>query len=241
MNPQLIQSPAIIVIPTYNERENLEGLISAIFDLQFNLRVVIVDDDSADGTGELADQLAQRFKNKIQVIHRKGKRGRGSAGIVGLKYSLAQEVSYIFEMDADFSHPPKFISNFLTYIREYDLVVGSRYIAGGKFIAPTSKIALSRVINIINRFILKLDLKDTSGGYKCYRKEVLEAIDLDSLISDGYSIGVEILYKSHLLGFKIKEIPIEFRERQRGTTKSSLKVKWQYLLSVLRLRVMRKL
>ena len=241
MNQYFLQSPVIIVIPTYNERENLEPLISAIFDLGLNLRVVVVDDDSADGTGELANQLAQQFKSQIHVIHRKGKKGRGTAGIVGLKYALTQDVSYIFEMDADFSHPPRFISDFLTHIRECDIVVGSRYISGGKFIAPFSKILLSRLINILNRFLLKLDIKDTSGGYKCYRKEVLEALDLNSLISNGYSIGAEILYKSHLLGFKIKEIPIEFRERQRGQTKSSLKIKFEYLISIFRLRKVHKL
>jgi dolichol-phosphate mannosyltransferase len=227
---------AIVMLPTYNEKENIESIVNEIL-RNNNVQIVIVDDDSPDGTGQIADKLAEQYSGKIHVIHR-NERGRGTAGITGFKYALTQDVGYIFEMDADFSHDPADIPRFLEEIKTYDVVIGSRYIKGGKSINCLPKnILLSYISNIYNRIILGLKVKDSSGGYKCYRREVLESINLDNYLSKGYCVGPETLFKIKQKKFKMKEIPIIFRNREKGKSKANIKIVIEYPLVVLKLRL----
>jgi len=227
---------AIVMLPTYNEKENIEGIVEEILKHD-NVRIVIVDDGSPDGTGQIADKLAEKYVGRIHVIHRK-ERGRGTAGITGFKYAITQDVDCIFEMDVDFSHCPGDIPRFLEWIKKYDVVIGSRYVKGGKSVnCRLRNIILSYVSNMYNRVILGLKIKDSSGGYKCYRKEVLESINLDDYISKGYSVGPETLFKIKQKGFTIKEIPIVFRNREKGESKANFKVILEYPIVVLKLRL----
>ena len=225
---------AIVILPTYNESENLPKIVPAI--LKQEVDIVIVDDDSPDGTGKLADDFARKNK-QVNVIHRKEK-GRASAGIAGFKFALEKGYDYILEMDADFSHDPTDIPKLLKVMGEADVAIGSRYVTGGKFIdCKPINIFISHLANAVNTFVLGLNVMDSSGGFKCYKHEVLKAIDLDSLRSKGYSIGVETLYKCARHGFRLKEIPIDFKDRLRGNSKLNLGIRIEYPLVVLRLRL----
>ena len=232
---------AAVVIPTYNERENVTEIIRQVLKMDPGLTVVIVDDDSPDGTGDLADQMVKQYPGMVKVIHRKGERGRASAGVAGFKRALEDGFDCVIEMDADGSHDPREIPNFLYLINEYDVVIGSRYVEGGRSVncAPAS-ILLSRVANAFNRLVLGLNVEDTSGGFKCYRRRVLEAIGLDDIVSWGYTIGPELLYKCMKKGFTMKEIPISFMNRMKGKSKASLRVVLEYPISVLRIRLRSK-
>lgn len=217
---------AVVVIPTYNERENILPLLLKILNLKTKeeLSVLVVDDDSPDGTGNAVSSLAQEKKN-IHLLTRKGKRGRGTAGIEGFRKALKLNPDYIMEMDADFSHQPEEIPRFLKEVYDYDIVIGSRFVKGGREINRNigRKFITFLVRNFI-RFYLKIPVKDVSSGFRCFRREVLEKIDLKSLKSVGPSIVQEILYKTSLLGFRVIEIPITFEERKAGKTKLTLSV-----------------
>lgn len=216
----------VVVIPTYNERNNIIPLLLKILSLRIeeDLSIIVVDDDSPDGTGKVVSSLAQKEKN-ISLIDRRGKRGRGTAGIDGFQEALKIAPDYIVEMDADFSHQPEEIPNLLQEAYNYDLVIGSRFVEGGK---DVNRNILRRFITFLVshfiRFYLKVPVKDVSSGFRCFRRQVLEKIDLKSLKSEGPSIVQEILYKTFLLGFKIKEIPITFKDRKAGKTKLTLPV-----------------
>ena len=225
-----------IMVPTYNEKENIEHLADEILKYDDTI-IIIVDDDSPDGTGEIIDKLAEKYKGRIYPIHRNEK-GRGSAGIAGFKYALTMDVECIMEMDADFSHAPADIPRFIEAIKKYDVVIGSRYVDGGKSINCRFKnIILSRLSNIYNKIILGLNIRDSSGGYKCYRKNVLEAINLDNYLSKGYCVGPETLFKIKQKGFVMKEMPITFRNREIGTSKANLKVILEYPIIVLLIKI----
>lgn len=227
---------AMVMLPTYNEKENIEGIVDEILKNN-SIQIVIVDDNSPDGTGQIADRLAKQYTGRIHVIHR-NERGRGTAGITGFKYALTQDVDCIFEMDADFSHDPADIPKFLEEIKTYDVVIGSRYVKGGKSMNCHFKnILLSYISNIYNGTILGLKVKDSSGGYKCYRKEVLESINLDNYLSKGYCVGPETLFKIKQKKFTMKEIPIIFRNRAKGISKSNIKIILEYPIVVLKLRL----
>jgi len=217
---------AVIVIPTYNEGENILPLLLKILNLETKeeLSVLVVDDDSPDGTGNVVSALAQEEKN-IHLLTRKGKRGRGTAGIEGFREALKLNPDYVLEMDADFSHQPEEIPHLLKEARDYDVVIGSRFVEGGREINRNigRKFITFLVRNFI-RYYLKIPVKDVSSGFRCFRREVLEKIDLESLKSVGPSIVQEILYKAFLYGFRIKEIPITFEERRAGKTKLTLSV-----------------
>ena len=206
-----------VIIPTYNEAENIEPLLQKIKALNIpELTPVVVDDNSPDGTAHLASKYAK-------VIVRTKDRGRGSAGIEGFKYALNEGADYIIEMDADFSHDPKYIPDLLKYINDYDIVLGSRFIPGGK---DADRSFIRRIVTFCARTYIRLMLgvkvKDVTSGYRCFRYNVLTAIDLDHLISTGPSIVSEILYKVHLKGFTMYETPIVFEDRKRGQTKLNL-------------------
>ena len=215
---------ALIIFPTYNERDNIEKIVHAVLPLDPRIHVLIVDDNSPDGTGEIADRLA-RQEEKVFVLHRERKEGLGRAYIAGFKWALEHDFDFIFEMDADFSHGPEYIKDFLREIQEYDLVIGSRYISGVNVINwPMTRLLLSYFANVYTRIVTGLPLRDATGGFKCFRREVLEAIDLDDVHSNGYSFQIEMSMRAWKLGFRLKEIPIIFVDRIAGTSKMSKKI-----------------
>lgn len=216
-----------IVIPTYNESANIEKLLANIFSLKIsNLDVLVVDDNSPDGTAEIVNQLAH--KHPVSLLSRNGKRGLGYAYVDGFKNALSRKYEYIFAMDGDLSHDPLYIASFLKEIENYDLVLGSRYIPGGGIRNwGTIRKFISRCGNIYARKILRINYRDLTGGYKCYRREVLENINLDNINSIGYIFQVETTYKAHQAGYKIKETPIIFCDREKGRSKFSAKIIWE--------------
>ena len=227
-----------IMIPTYNERENITYLVQDILDKCKNLdvRIVIVDDNSPDGTGHLADKLKKKYPS-IHVLHRKT-RGRGTAGIDGFRYCLNLGADYIVEMDADFSHDPKYLPLFIEKIKKYDIVIGSRFISGGEM--PNRSFfrnVLTDIINLYLKVIFGTGIHDMSGGFKCYRRRVLESVNLKNLVSKKYSIGAEILYLASKKGFTFKEIPVSFKDRDQGVSKCDLSVMSDYILSVLKIKL----
>jgi dolichol-phosphate mannosyltransferase len=212
---------AVVMIPTYNERENIADLITEILalDVGADLSVVVADDNSPDGTGETVLKMAET-NNQIHALIRKKRRGRGAGGIDGFKEALKLTPDFVVEMDGDFSHQPKHIPALLEACKDYDLVIGSRFVKGGK---DQDRNLVRRIITFFVRSFIRRNFRipvhDVSSGFRCFKREVLEAIDLDDLISVNPSIVLEILYKTHLLGFTIKEVPIEFIDRTRGKTK----------------------
>jgi dolichol-phosphate mannosyltransferase len=214
-----------VIIPTYNEAENIESLLKEILNLNIpDLTATVVDDNSPDGTGKIADYLADKNPS-IKVIHRYQDRGRGSAGIEGFKFALKAGADNIIEMDADFSHHPKYIPALLEQIKRYDVVIGSRFVKGGRDSdrGLTRKLTTFLARNYI-RWILGTKVKDPTSGYRCFKKKVLEKIDLDHLLSTGPSIVEEILYKALLNKFSIFETPIAFEDRKKGETKLSFAI-----------------
>jgi dolichol-phosphate mannosyltransferase len=226
---------SMIIIPTYNEKENIERLVQTIFQLEPDFYITIVDDNSPDGTGQIADELAKTYPS-VHVIHRPGKQGLGTAYVAGFKYALATGADYIFEMDADFSHDPYKLPDFLKTIEEYDLVLGSRYLNGIRVEGwRFRRLLLSKFANIYASYIMVLPVWDFTGGFRCYRREVLESIDLDRIHSDGYAFQIEMLSYTFKHGFRVKEIPFIFREREHGYSKISRNVVWEAFWLVLRL------
>lgn len=231
---------ALIIFPTYNERENIEKIVHAVIPLDPRINVLIVDDNSPDGTGKLADKLVAS-QDSVHVLHRESKQGLGKAYIAGFKWALEREYDFIFEMDADFSHGPEYIKDFLKEIQEYDLVIGSRYISGVNVINwPMSRLLLSYFANAYTRVITGLPLRDATGGFKCFRRQVLETIDLDAVQSSGYSFQIEMSLRAWKKGFKLKEIPIIFVDRVAGSSKMSKKIVREaiWMVWLLRLRAM---
>ncbi|MEK7315789.1 MAG: polyprenol monophosphomannose synthase [Candidatus Eisenbacteria bacterium] len=229
---------ALVIIPTYNERENLTELLRLIFALGLHLEVLIVDDNSPDGTGELADQMAAADP-RVHVLHRAGKMGLGSAYVAGFRYALERDYEAIFEMDADFSHNPESLPVFLKELENADLVLGSRYLHGVTVVNwPLSRLILSYAANVYSRVITGMNIKDATGGYKCFRRQVLESIDWSRVKSDGYGFQIEINFKAYRKGFRIKEIPILFVDRRAGESKMSRKIVWEAAYMVWRLRIL---
>ena len=228
---------ALVIIPTYNEREGIEAIIRAVFELNCGLEVLIVDDNSPDGTGVFIEQLTNE-SDRIKLIKRPGKMGLGTAYIQGFKYALQNGYDFIFEMDADYSHDPKEIKNFLDAVRDHDLVLGSRYKTGVNVINwPMRRLMLSYFANSYTRFVTGLPVRDATGGFKCFRRKVLESIDLDSIKSNGYAFQIEMTFKAFKKGFRIIEIPIIFIDRFHGTSKMSKKIVREAVLMVWKLRI----
>ncbi len=219
----------MVVVPTYNEAENLPKIVAELLSLDVEgLEILIVDDDSPDGTGQVADELVERYPSKMHVIHRESKMGLGTAYIAGFRYALEHGADYIIEMDADFSHSPSYIPQFLEKIADYDVVVGSRYVPGGRLDEKWSfwRYFLSWWANsVYARLILGLRVHDATAGFKCFRRRALEEIDLDSVRSDGYVFQVEMAYLCEKKGYRILEIPIYFEDRRIGQSKMSMPVK----------------
>ena len=228
----------LIIIPTYNEAVNIQGIIEEIFKLNLNIDILVVDDNSPDGTSKIVEEIARR-DHKVNLIKRKAKMGLGTAYITGFKYAIERKYDYIFEMDADFSHDPKEIPNFLETIKDYDLVIGSRYIKGVNVVNwPMRRLILSYGANIYTRLITGMPVKDSTGGYKCFRRKVLESIDLDKIHSGGYAFQIEINYKAWKKGFRLTEIPIVFVDRIEGRSKMSKKIVREAVWMVWKLRLL---
>ena len=231
---------ALIIIPTYNELNNLKALVPAIFEVEPALHILVVDDGSPDGTGALADSLAAEDE-RVHVIHREGKLGLGTAYVAGFKWALARDYPLVFEMDADFSHQPKYLPDFLAKAEGgADLVLGSRYIKGGgtEGWGPWRKF-LSRGGSLYARTILGLRFRDLTGGFKCFRREVLEAIDLNAVASVGYAFQIALTYRAYRAGFKIVETPIIFPDRTEGESKMSGGIVFEAMSNVIKLRFRR--
>ena len=227
----------LIIIPTYNEVENLSPLLQAILSYAPFTHVLIVDDHSPDGTGELADEF-QKKDVRVHVLHRAGKLGLGTAYLAGFKFAIAHGYDAAFEMDADFSHDPRYLPDFLQAIEDADVVIGSRYIAGGD--TPNWSM-LRRLIsgsgNIFARLMLGIPIHDCTGGFRCYRRRVLESIDLDAVQSHGYAFQIELTYRAMMQGFQIVETPIVFMDRRFGKSKMSRAIILEALTYVLRTRL----
>ena len=225
-----------VVIPTYNEKENIEEIIKAVLGHNIEgLEIVVVDDNSPDGTGKIVDELKASEK-RIHAIHRLGKLGLGTAYLEGFKYALDKGAEIIFEMDADFSHNPERIPAFLEAIKENDLVVGSRFVEWGKNDIGYSRQLVSRLGSLYARVILGLPVKDLTGGFNCFRREVLRSINFDEVHSSNYAFQIEMKYRTYKKNFRIKEIPIIFTLRQKGKTKFYYKMILESFWLVLKLR-----
>jgi dolichol-phosphate mannosyltransferase len=228
---------ALVIVPTYNERENISRIVPAVLAQDPSIDVLIVDDGSPDGTGTIADGMAATDA-RIHVIHRAGKLGLGTAYIAGFKWALARDYGLVFEMDADFSHNPDRIPDFLQAAESADLVLGSRYLNGQINVVnwPMSRLFLSYSANIYARAITGLQLFDATGGFKCFRREVLESIDLDDVKSNGYAFQIEMSFRAWKRGFRLVEIPIVFVDRMQGSSKMSKTIVREAVWMVWRLR-----
>ena len=226
----------LIIIPTYNEKENLPSLVEAIFSYAPKTDILIVDDNSPDGTGNLADEIHEQDP-RVLAMHREGKLGLGTAYIAGFKYAIAHGYDAAFEMDADFSHDPRYLPDFLNKIENADLVIGSRYIQGGS----TANWSLFRRFisgggNLFVRFMLGIPIQDCTAGYRCYRREVLENISLETVQTQGYGFQVEMAYRVLQRGYRIVETPIIFEDRREGKSKMSKTIFFEAFTYVLQTR-----
>lgn len=226
-----------VLIPTYNEKENIRDLIKAIFDLKIpNLEIVVIDDNSPDGTWRIVQDLRNK---KVHLILRKTNRGRGYAGREGFKYALKIKADYIIEMDADFSHDPKYIPLFLKEIQNTDVVIGSRLVKGGKDGRRSYlRILITKLANLYIRLMLGLEVRDCNSGYRCFRSSVIKTINPDKIKAKGPDIVQEVLFKAHLKGFKIREIPIESIDRKKGKSKLGLRQLSKGYWVILKLKLM---
>jgi dolichol-phosphate mannosyltransferase len=228
-----------VIIPTYNERENLPRLVPQVLAQSDRLDVLVVDDASPDGTGALADEIAAREPGRVHVLHRPGKRGLGTAYVTGFRWALEKDYAIVFEMDADFSHDPNHLPQFLTSVEEFDLVLGSRYLNGVTVVNwPMKRLVLSYMANAYARLVTGIRVTDLTGGFKCYRRAVLEAVDLDAVRSSGYAFQIEMTYRAARKGFRIGEMPIIFVDRNVGVSKMSKRIVWEGAWMVWRLRLL---
>ena len=229
-----------IVIPTYNEAENLPGLVSALFSLPTpDLRLLVVDDHSMDGTGQLADDMAKESGGRLSVLHRPGKLGLGSAYLDGFRQALADGAQAVGQMDADFSHPPELVVALLDQLRNCHLAMGSRYVPGGSVDRhwPLWRKGLSAFGNIYSRAALNLPIQDATGGYRLWRSAALQRMPLDGIRSNGYAFQVEMVYLAHRLGFTIREVPFYFADRVQGGSKMSFAIQVEAALRVWQMRM----
>lgn len=230
----------IVVIPTYNEADNIGRIVPAVLERSPEIRVLVVDDNSPDGTADIVKALPE-FGERVLILERPGKAGLGAAYIAGFQWILANtDAEAVFEMDADFSHDPAALDEFLVQIETHDVVLGSRYLDGITVVNwPLRRVILSVGANIYARLVTGMPIKDSTGGFKCFRRAVLEALPLDRIKSDGYSFQIEMNYHCWRRGFRIKEIPIMFVDRQVGVSKMSKRIIWEAMWMVWALRFRR--
>lgn len=229
----------MVVVPTYNERQNIEELIPRVLGQMPGVELLVVDDGSPDGTGAYVDSVAAEDA-RVHALHRKAKMGLGSAYVAGFGHALDAGADLIVQMDADFSHDPDEIPKLVENAERYDLVLGSRYITGANVVNwPLRRLFLSYFANVYTHMVTGLPLRDSTGGFKCFRRHVLESLDLSSIRSDGYSFQIEINFRCWRRGFSILEIPIVFVDRHSGTSKMSRRIVWEAMWLVWRLRMAR--
>lgn len=228
---------ALVIIPTYNERENVARIIERTLEQDPRIDVLVVDDGSPDGTGALVDEIVAQ-NDRVNAIHREGKLGLGTAYLAGFRWALERDYEFVFEMDADFSHDPGHLPQFLEAATDADLVLGSRYQYGKVTVVnwPITRLVLSYSANIYARAITGLPLYDATGGFKCFRRRVLEAIDLNKVKSNGYAFQIEMSFRAWKQGFRLREIPIVFVDRTEGESKMSRKIVREAVWMVWRLR-----
>ena len=228
----------LVIIPTYNEKENVENIIDKVFSLQQDFHILIIDDGSPDGTALIVKSLAQKYSGQLFLEERKGKLGLGTAYIHGFKWAIAKGYEFIFEMDADFSHNPENLLHLYIACKEgADVAVGSRYVKGGALENwPTNRIILSKGASLYTRMITWMPVKDPTAGFVCYRRQVLETINLDAISFTGYAFQIEMKFAAWKLGFKIKEVPITFIDRKFGVSKMNKGIIKEGVLGVLKLR-----
>lgn len=235
------KSDSVVIIPTYNEKENIENIIRAVIGLKEHaFHILVIDDGSPDGTADIVKRLmASKFKHELHLVQRTGKLGLGTAYIAGFKWALEHGYEYIFEMDADFSHAPKDLPRLYNACANegYDVSVGSRYVSGVNVVNwPMGRVLMSYYASKYVRLITGVPLHDTTAGFVCYRRKVLETIDLDAIRFKGYAFQIEMKFTSYKLGFKIKEVPVIFVNRELGTSKMSGGIFGEALFGVMRLR-----
>ncbi len=229
----------LVIIPTYNEKENIERMVRKVFSLPVVFELLIVDDGSPDGTAQIVQNLQNEFGKKLHLLERKGKLGLGTAYIAGFKYAIQHKFDYIFEMDCDFSHNPDDLVNLFNACAKdgADLSIGSRYVKGGKVVNwPIDRILMSYFASLYVRLVLWINIHDTTAGFKCYKRNVLETINLDAIKFIGYAFQIEMKYKVKKAGFKIKEVPITFTDRTAGESKMSKGIFKEAILGVIQMR-----
>lgn len=235
-----MQNDSLVIIPTYNEKENIENIITAVTDLEEGFNVLVIDDGSPDGTAQIVKGLMNgRLKDRVFIVERSGKLGLGTAYIAGFKWAIEHKYDYIFEMDADFSHAPSDLPRLLKACKEegYDMSIGSRYITGVNVVNwPMGRVLMSYFASKYVRCVTGLHIHDTTAGFACYRRQVLETINLDDIRFKGYAFQIEMKFTTHKCGFKIKEVPVIFVNRELGTSKMSGGIFSEAFFGVMRLR-----
>ena len=235
-----MNSESLVIIPTYNEIENIKSIIEVVFHLPVDYDILIIDDNSPDGTADVVKQLREKYSSRLHLLERKGKMGLGTAYIAGFKWAIAHEYQYIFEMDADFSHNPKDLTCLYKACAEdgADLAIGSRYISGVNVVNwPISRVLMSYFASRYVKIITGMHIHDTTAGFKCYRAEVLKTINLDKIHFKGYAFQIEMKFKAYRLGFKLKEIPIVFTDRTKGKSKMDKRIIWEAVIGVIKLKI----
>ena len=233
-------SDSLVIIPTYKEKENIKSIIEAIFELDKDFDVLVIDDNSPDGTADIVKTLMLDFKQRLFIIEREGKLGLGTAYIAGFKYALEHQYDYIFEMDADFSHNPKDLIELYTACSTngFDLAVGSRYASGVNVVNwPMGRVLLSYFASIYVQIITGMPIKDSTAGFKCYKKEVLQTINLDRVKFVGYAFQIEMKFTAWKFGFKITEVPIIFTNRVLGESKMSTKILNEAVFGIIKMKL----
>ncbi|MBP7359383.1 MAG: polyprenol monophosphomannose synthase [Prevotella sp.] len=235
------ESDSIVIIPTYNEKENIEKIIRAVFSLKKCFHILVIDDGSPDGTSKIVHNLIDNeFGNRLFIMERSGKQGLGTAYISGFKWALQRDYEYIFEMDADFSHSPEDLPRLYAACHNdgYDLAIGSRYISGVNVVNwPIGRVLMSYFASKYVRFVTGFKVNDTTAGFKCYRRRVLETIELDKIRFKGYAFQIEMKYTAYKIGFKIKEVPVIFINRREGISKMNGGIFGEAFFGVIRLRI----
>ena len=226
-----VKSDGVVIIPTYNEKENIENIICKVLSLEHAFDILVIDDGSPDGTADIVKRLMTEFTGRLFIIERSGKQGLGTAYITGFKWALAHGYEYIFEMDADFSHNPDDL------LKLWDVAIGSRYITGVNVVNwPMGRVMMSYFASKYVRFVTGMNIADTTAGFKCYRREVLETIDLDNIRFKGYAFQIEMKFTAYKCGFKLVEVPIIFINRVLGTSKMNSSIFGEAVFGVIKLK-----
>jgi dolichol-phosphate mannosyltransferase len=233
------KSDSIVIIPTYNEKENIENIIRAVFGLEKTFHILIIEDGSPDGTAAIVKTLQQEFPERLFMVERTGKLGLGTAYICGFKWAIEHGYDYVFEMDADFSHNPNDLPRLYNACASegYDVAIGSRYVSGVNVVNwPMGRVLMSYYASKYVQFVTGIKIKDTTAGFKCYRREVLETLELDKIRFKGYAFQIEMKFTAYKCGFKIKEVPVIFVNRELGTSKMNSSIFGEAMFGVMRLR-----